>query len=153
MTNKRFHTGLDDLYGRYEIMEDGKVLSSGNLDELQLDAQGSKVITIADPVLTKVPGAEYFIKFSFCQKKDTDWEKAGYEVASEQIKIAESEKPVFKAENGATSCTETEKGYLVKGDVRSHFLKRRRDRIFLCVGWSAFDKQRTGTERFPCTYG
>ncbi|MEY8708124.1 glycoside hydrolase family 2 TIM barrel-domain containing protein [Bacteroides faecichinchillae] len=116
VTNKRFHTGLDDLYGRYEIMEDGKVLSSGNLDELQLDAQGSKVITIVDPVLTKVPGAEYFIKFSFCQKKDTDWEKAGYEVASEQIKIADSEKPVFKAENGEISCTETEKGYLVKGE-------------------------------------
>ena len=27
LTNKRFHAGLDDLYGRYEIEEDGKLYS------------------------------------------------------------------------------------------------------------------------------
>lgn len=69
LTNKRFHAGLDDLYGRYEIEEDGKVVFSANLEELSLNAQDSKVITIADNQINKIPGAEYFIKFRFCQSK------------------------------------------------------------------------------------
>ena len=32
ITNKRFHTDVNDLYGRYEIKEDGKVILSGSLD-------------------------------------------------------------------------------------------------------------------------
>ena len=58
LTNKRFHAGLDDLYGRYEIEEDGKVVFSANLEELSLNAQDSKVITIADNQINKIPGAE-----------------------------------------------------------------------------------------------
>lgn len=75
LTNKRFHAGLDDLYGRYEIEEDGKVVFSANLEELSLNAQDSKVITIADNQINKIPGAEYFIKFRFCQKQDTEWKR------------------------------------------------------------------------------
>ena len=95
LTNKRFHAGLDDLYGRYEIEEDGRVVFSGNLEELSLDAQSSKVITIDDSRIKRLPGAEYFIKFSFCQKQDTEWAEAGYEVASEQFKLSDSAKPIF----------------------------------------------------------
>ena len=115
LTNKRFHAGLDDLYGRYEIEEDGKVVFSANLEELSLNAQDSKVITIADNQINKIPGAEYFIKFRFCQKQDTEWEKAGYEVASEQFKLSDSAKPVFKAGEGSIDLIETDDAYLVKG--------------------------------------
>lgn len=114
LTNKRFHAGLDDLYGRYEIEEDGKVVFSANLEELSLNAQDSKVITIADNQINKIPGAEYFIKFRFCQKQDTEWEKAGYEVASEQFKLSDSAKPVFKAGEGSIDLIETDDAYLVK---------------------------------------
>lgn len=53
--NKRFHTNLEDLYGRYEIEEDGKVIASGNLDDLTMNAQESKVITIADAQIKRIP--------------------------------------------------------------------------------------------------
>lgn len=115
LTNKRFHAGLDDLYGRYEIEEDGRVVFSGNLEELSLDAQSSKVITIDDSRIKRLPGAEYFIKFSFCQKQDTEWAEAGYEVASEQFKLSDSAKPIFKSEKGSIELVETSDAYLVKG--------------------------------------
>lgn len=116
VTNKRFHTNLDDLYGRYEIEEDGKTIQSGNLDDLGLNAHDSKVITISDQVTDKIPGAEYFIKFSFRQKKDTQWAKAGYEVATEQFKLSDSAKPVFTTPKGNIQLVETNDAYLVKGD-------------------------------------
>ena len=115
LTNKRFHAGLDDLYGRYEIEEDGRVVFSGNLEELSLDAQSSKVITIDDSRIKRLPGAEYFNKFSFCQKQDTEWAEAGYEVASEQFKLSDSAKPIFKSEKGSIELVETSDAYLVKG--------------------------------------
>ena len=116
ITNKRFHNNIDDLYGRYEIVEDGRVISSGNLDELNLDAQESKVITIADRSARNIPGAEYFINFSFRQKEDTEWAEAGYEVASEQFKLSDSEKPLFIAEKGDIELNETSESFIVKGD-------------------------------------
>lgn len=115
ITNKRFHAGLNDLYGRYEIKEDGKVTLSGNLEELNLNAQESRTITISDAQVKKVPGAEYFINFSFRLKNDTEWEKAGYEVASEQFKLSDSAKPIFEAGKGKISLTETNDAYIVKG--------------------------------------
>lgn len=116
ITNKRFHAGLDDLYGRYEVLEDGRVILSGNLDELSLDAQQSKVITIPAMQFDKIAGAEYFINFSFRLKQDTEWEKAGYEVAAEQFKLADSDKPIFQAGNYPVKLIETNNAYVVKGE-------------------------------------
>lgn len=124
ITNKRFHSSLDDLYGRYEIVEDGKVILSGNIDGLNFAPQTTKTFTINDKLSQTEPGAEYFINFRFMQKKDTRWAKAGYEVASEQIKLSESEKPVFIAEKGNISLNETADTYIVKGDkFEAHFSK------------------------------
>lgn len=115
IANKRFHAGLGDLYGRYEIKEDGKVILSGNLEELNLNVQESKIITISDAQIERIPGAEYFINFSFRLKNDTEWEKAGYEVASEQIKISDSAKPVFSLRQGNIDLSETEESYILRG--------------------------------------
>ena len=116
LTNKRFHTTLDDLYGKYELEEDGKVIASRFIDNLHMNPQESKVITIDDQPTQAIPGAEYFIKFSFRQRDDRAWAKADYEVASEQFEVASSEKPLFVAKDGNLECTETPAGYLVKGE-------------------------------------
>lgn len=115
ITNKRFHTNVNDLYGRYEIKEDGIVICSGALDELNLNAQESKTIELPEFSIPQTPGAEYFVKFSFCQKKDTKWAKAGYEVAADQIKLSGSEKPIFTAETGKIGVEETANAFTVKG--------------------------------------
>ena len=116
ISNKRFHANMEDLYGRYEITEDGRTVCSGNLEDLKLEAQASKVITLPDIPATKVPGAEYFINFSFCQKRDTEWAKADYEVATEQFKLSSSEKPIFVPEKGNINLNETADALVVKGE-------------------------------------
>ena len=116
LKNKRFHTTLEDLYGMYEIKEDGKVIQSGTLGELNLNAQESKVITISDGQFNRIPGAEYYINFSFRLKNDTEWAKANYELASEQFKLSDSEKPLFEPTKGNIKLVETNDAYIVKGD-------------------------------------
>ncbi|MDO4181619.1 MAG: glycoside hydrolase family 2 TIM barrel-domain containing protein, partial [Bacteroidales bacterium] len=116
LANKRFHTNVDDLYGRYEIQEDGRVIRSGNIGDLDLEPQASCVITIDEHLPEVIPGAEYFINFSFRQKYDTPWAKAGYEVASEQFKIADSVKPIFCAEQGSINLVEDADSYTVEGE-------------------------------------
>lgn len=50
------------------------------------------------------------------QKEDTRWAGAGYEVASEQIELGDSEKLLFVAEKGHLSLHETADAYVVEGD-------------------------------------
>lgn len=114
-TNKRFHTTIDDLYGRYEIVEDGKVIRSGNIEGLKIDAQGNQTLTLDDRITDPVPGADYYINFSFRQKEDTPWEKAGYEVASEQIKLSGTEKPLLASAEGTLTWRETPATFVVEG--------------------------------------
>lgn len=116
ITNKRFHTSLEDLAGIYEIQENGKIISSGCLPDLKLNAQESTVISLPDEQINRTPGAEYFINFSFRQKEDTFWSKAGYEVASEQIKLTEGERPTFISKEGTLNLTETNEAFIVEGD-------------------------------------
>ena len=116
LMNRRFHTNLDDLYGRYQIEEDGRVISSGVIENFSVNAQESKVVTIADQLQRITPGAEYFIRFSFRTLTDTPWAKAGYEVASEQFKLADSAKPLFKAKEGLLNWVENADTYVVNGE-------------------------------------
>jgi beta-galactosidase len=54
--------------------------------------------------------------FSFCQKRDTEWAKADYEVATEQFKLSSSEKPIFVPEKGNINLNETADALVVKGE-------------------------------------
>ena len=134
--NKCDLDSADDLYGIYQIQEDGKVIASGRLDDLKLGAQESKEITIDYQPESPLPGAEYFINFSFRQKHDTRWAKAGYEVASEQFALGATERPVFQPQGEAArirkdrpvydSCRQFEKvgGNHGAGNCRLHDIHR-----------------------------
>lgn len=123
--NKRFHTTLDDLYGRYEIAENGVTVFSDELDCENIKPQESKGIIISDDRIRKRPGSEYFIKFRFYQKSDTKWCIAGYEVASEQLKLSDSARPLFQAVQGKIEWTDTEDAYRVTGqDFEAIFNKK-----------------------------
>ena len=116
ITNKRFHTDISDLYCRYYVLEDSKVILSSELPLPSLKPQSETVISLSDLKIDKVSGAEYYIKFGFYQKRDTYWAKAGFEVASNQIKIADSEKPVFNIKSGNLSLTDNDDNYEIKGE-------------------------------------
>ena len=62
--------------------------------------------------------AEYFIRFNAYQKESTWWADAGYEVASEQIKLKDAVKPVYQMPaRGSISVQETTEEISVSGST------------------------------------
>ncbi len=117
ITNKRFHTGIDDLAVSYDIYEDGKLLSSQQISGLTIEPQQTTEIRIEGLPEKSVSGAEYFVRFSVKQKEDTWWQKSGYEVACEQIKLKESPKPMLQIpEAGNLAVEENAASIIVTGD-------------------------------------
>lgn len=114
--NKRYHANIDDLDISYEIFEDGKSIYTAMLDATGLNAQKSKQVTISGLPSTLVPGAEYFVRFSAKQKNATLWQNAGYEVASEQIKIAETEKPLYENIGNNINYEDNSSSIVITGD-------------------------------------
>ena len=94
--NRRDHISVDDLSITYDIMEDGKVISTKSIATPSLNPhQLSAEITIDGLPGTLTEGAEYFVRFHVTQKANTLWGTAGYEVATEQFQIAASPKAVY----------------------------------------------------------
>ena len=101
--NKRDHIPVQDLAISYDILEDGKVISTKSIATPSLNPhQLSAEIAIDGLPGTLTEGAEYFVRFHVTQKGNTLWEMAGYEVATEQFQIAASPKAVY-----ASTATET----------------------------------------------
>ncbi len=108
---------LQDLDVSYSILEDGMVVKTGKLNDFSLAPADSMTVTLNDfPAFTK-DGAEYFIRFSACQKEATLWAPAGYEVASEEFRLRnaiQKEKcPLGQTEIDVTPSTG---GYTVTGN-------------------------------------
>ena len=116
ITNKRFHTGINDLSVSYEIYEDGKLLSSKQVGTLTIEPQQSIEIVVEGIPGNKVQGAEYFVQFSVKQKENTWWQEAGYEVASEQIKLMDSPKPMLQVPaTGNLTVQDNAESFVVSG--------------------------------------
>lgn len=113
--NKRFHTDLDDLYARYEIQADGAVVYSADLDCSNIAPQTEKYITVNQEIIDKYKDSECFVKFRFFQKNDTPWNYSGYEVASSQILLKQSNKQAYKAIEGSLTYEETSDAYYISG--------------------------------------
>ncbi|MDR0547133.1 MAG: discoidin domain-containing protein, partial [Dysgonamonadaceae bacterium] len=104
-----------DFY--YSILEDGNVLSTQKLNDLNLSAGDSTVLTIPALPENAKAEAEYFIRFSVKQKAATWWAEAGYEVAGEQIALKPALKPVYEIPVAGTVNIQDNAGnYTVTGD-------------------------------------
>lgn len=82
---------LDDLAVSYSLFEDGIEIANGTIDNLVLPVGQTTDVTlpgvkqaVASP---RNPDAEYFVRFSACQKHATEWAEAGFEVAKEEFRI------------------------------------------------------------------
>ena len=107
------NTDYLDIY--YSILEDGEVLKTQQLSEV-LSAGEIKTVTIDETALLTNPAAEYFIRFNVSQKAATWWAEAGYEVASEQIKLTNAVKPVYAIPTaGSLSVQDNDNKVLVSG--------------------------------------
>ncbi len=83
--NKYFYTNLREFDVLWRLTEDGAVIQEGRLAALDVEPQGSAVVTlpIERPALT--PGAAYHLRVSFHLRADTAWAKTGHEVAWRQL--------------------------------------------------------------------
>lgn len=85
VSNNNYFTDATDIYLIWEIIENGKEIVSGTINELYIAPQSSQLLNIYfDRDLIK-PGNEYFMNISFHNKKPSLWSDAGFTVAKEQL--------------------------------------------------------------------
>lgn len=107
ITNKFFFTNLQKYAFSYEITANGKVVKSGKLAELKTAPQQSDIVKIDLRGVKARPGVEYFVTISAKTKQAENLLPAGWEIASQQIKLPfEAAKPQFdSSKTGKVSFT------------------------------------------------
>lgn len=87
--NKFLFTNVNNYDGKWELLEDGKVIQSGDLDskELNIEPLAKKEIKIPFTMPTLKPGSEYFVNVKFMLKEDSSWANKGHIIATSQIKV------------------------------------------------------------------
>ncbi len=70
----------------YRVKRDGITVAQNRIDDITLAPKTTKEIKLDYSVPT-ADCAEYYIEFSFVQKYDTAWEKAGYEIGFDEFKL------------------------------------------------------------------
>ena len=89
LENKYMFTNLNDYSGNWEIIENGKVIKSGNF-EVDLKPEDKKEVTIPIDKIDLDPKKEYFVNINFALKNDKPWASKGYVVASEQFNLGKA---------------------------------------------------------------
>lgn len=90
ITNDYAFKSLDHLYMDYQVLQDGKVVLDGRVDDLPLKAGESDKIKIKYKFDIRL-GHEYYLDISFQTKEATPLIPAGHEVAWEQFQIIEAQ--------------------------------------------------------------
>ena len=74
---------------RYEVMTDGEVVKSADLELPAIPALGKKKINLIG--LPKFEGKDSYIRFIFTSKEDTLWCKKGFEISFDQVQLSAPE--------------------------------------------------------------
>ncbi|WP_299290331.1 glycoside hydrolase family 2 TIM barrel-domain containing protein [uncultured Mucilaginibacter sp.] len=84
--NRYQFINLNGLNAKWDLSENGTVLSSGNLTLNEIKPGAEQDVKIPFKVNPK-PGAEYFLRVSFDLANDMLWAKKGFEVAAQQLEL------------------------------------------------------------------
>lgn len=85
--NRHDFTNLNNFDVFWELQEDGKLLKSGILEEINLEPNKTKTVKIPFKSPKVKAGAEYFLRIGFKLKEATNWASKGHEIAWEQLKL------------------------------------------------------------------
>lgn len=105
ISNKYLFQNLNEFKGKWELVEDGKVIQKGTFSDEDLNIApvndypvnnakqdvkeyNEKVVQIPFTKPDLKAGGEYFINISLELKEDTSWAKAGHEVAYRQLPLS-----------------------------------------------------------------
>lgn len=132
ISNDNYFINTDDVYMKWELLENGKVIASGTEDKLNLQPQTKTSYKVNfDRNLVKKNGSEYFMNFYFLSKNATRWSPKDFEVAKEQISFGlNTFKPISETDiianltvNDATDLTIQGKNFSVVFDKANAALK------------------------------
>lgn len=107
--NWYFFRDLSNYTLNWEVIANGKVVDSGNIEDINIEPQGKKAFKI--PFKTQFKdGVEYFLNVSAVLKKDEPLLKAGYRIAYDQFQLQKAEVQLPEPATESVS-------YTTKGDV------------------------------------
>lgn len=89
--NKYDFINLDRFDFYWEILADDKIISEGNLANLNIPAHSKKLVDLDFPEIDPIPGTEYLFKISAKTKDTAPLIPQGHEVAWDQYKL-----PIYK---------------------------------------------------------
>ncbi|HEX6973774.1 MAG TPA: glycoside hydrolase family 2 TIM barrel-domain containing protein [Vicinamibacterales bacterium] len=96
-----FQNARDIARGSWTVTANGRVISSGDLPDLDIAARQQREYTIAWPSITPEPGVEYFLNVRFTTRADSPWSRAGHELGWEQWKLPIAAPPAIPAPSTA----------------------------------------------------
>ena len=100
---------LNDLVtGQWSIEENGKIITSGEIKNLAIEPEFSKIISLNLPKFEQVPGKEYFLNLKFLSTPAySSLVKAGHELSHSQFKLAGKSSAISLSEKGIVKQSET----------------------------------------------
>ncbi|MBI9068583.1 MAG: DUF4981 domain-containing protein [Salinivirgaceae bacterium] len=113
ITNKYFFKDFSDLYMNWELLENGIVIKKGYLQNLEIQAQKSKILNVNLGSFKPIKGSEYYLSFSLCKSKETNFLLINHEVAWEQFKLKGFKTEFIEAVSENTLELKTEKSAYV----------------------------------------
>jgi len=127
--NKFSFTNLKQYRTTWEVSEDGTVIETGEIKNLDLKPLSEKTIGIPFKRIHPQPGAEYWLKVKFTEKENTLWSDKGFEIAWDQMKLP-VKTPVAKTlvipNNTKPKITEDKDVLVIEGkNFRIQFNKKR----------------------------
>ncbi len=84
--NRNSFTSGEDIALFYRVKRDGITVAQNRVDDIFVAPKAERIIKL-DYAVPSADCAEYYIEFSFLQKYDTAWEKAGYEIGFDEFKL------------------------------------------------------------------
>ncbi|MGA9639544.1 glycoside hydrolase family 2 TIM barrel-domain containing protein [Flavobacterium sp.] len=85
ISNRFSFSNLNEYEIRWEVTENGKVIQSGVLPQLALEAGASTTVTLPIKGIKINDNSEYFIRMSLNEKTNRLWCEKGFEVAKNQF--------------------------------------------------------------------
>jgi beta-galactosidase len=110
ISNRFFFTNLDQYEIRWTLAENGKMLQSGIVGELDIPPESADVVTIPFKKIFFSNKAEYWLRLSLHEKTDRLWCKKGYELAKEQMVLqakTQVQKPLYGKSNISVANTDS----------------------------------------------
>lgn len=112
--NRYQFTNLSAFTCKWELSEDGVVISTGNINLGSLSPGKQKSLSLPYHIVAK-PGAEYLVRISFQLASDKLWASRGFEVAAQQFELGVPVAAEEKVQRGNLSFNQSQRDISIKG--------------------------------------